>query len=70
LPSINGRRERSGFAFAGDAIKDHRVFRLSQNGRLARLTLDRAEARNAIPSAGWGELAERLDTVRPREPRC
>jgi enoyl-CoA hydratase/carnithine racemase len=39
------------------------VFRLAHDGRIARLTLDRPEARNAIPSSGWGELAERLGEV-------
>lgn len=48
------------FAFIPPAVKDERVFRLAHDGGIARLTLDRPEARNAIPSAGWGELAERL----------
>ncbi len=32
------------------------MFRLTQDGAVARLTLDRPEARNAIPAAGWAEL--------------
>lgn len=39
------------------------MFRLSHDGEIARLTLDRAEARNAIPAAGWGELALLLGKV-------
>lgn len=37
------------------------MFRLDLQGGVARLTLDRAQARNAIPLDGWGALAERLD---------
>jgi len=33
------------------------VFRLVHDAKTARLTLDRPEARNAIPAAGWRELA-------------
>ncbi|HYN45879.1 MAG TPA: enoyl-CoA hydratase/isomerase family protein [Allosphingosinicella sp.] len=36
------------------------MFRLSMDGEVARLTLDRPEARNAIPAAGWAELARLL----------
>jgi enoyl-CoA hydratase/carnithine racemase len=36
------------------------VFRLVHDSRVARLTLDRPEARNSIPATGWSELAERL----------
>ena len=39
------------------------MFRLDQDGEIARLTLDRPEARNAIPLAGWDMLAARLDEV-------
>jgi len=39
------------------------MFRLDQDGEIARLTLDRPEARNAIPLAGWDALAARLDEV-------
>ena len=39
------------------------MFRLDQDGEIARLTLDRPEARNAIPLAGWDELAARLKEV-------
>lgn len=35
------------------------MFRLDIEDRLARLTLVRPKARNAIPLAGWDELAER-----------
>jgi enoyl-CoA hydratase/carnithine racemase len=33
------------------------MFRLTRDDAVARLTLDRSEARNAIPAAGWAELA-------------
>jgi enoyl-CoA hydratase/carnithine racemase len=33
------------------------MFELTLEGAIARLRLDRPEARNAIPVAGWGELA-------------
>lgn len=36
------------------------MFRLSQDEGVARLTLDRPEARNAIPAAGWAELRNRI----------
>ena len=39
------------------------MFRLALEGGIARLTLDRPEARNAVPTAGWGELADRLGEV-------
>lgn len=37
------------------------MFRLDLDGGVARLTLDRPEARNAVPLAGWDELRARLD---------
>jgi enoyl-CoA hydratase/carnithine racemase len=42
------------------------MFRLTQDGDVARLTLERPEARNAIPAAGWAELARLLGTVEGR----
>ncbi len=36
------------------------MFRLTRDGAVARLLLDRPEARNAIPAAGWAELAEAI----------
>jgi enoyl-CoA hydratase/carnithine racemase len=39
------------------------MFRLALDAGLARLTLDRPQARNAIPAAGWAELGERLGEV-------
>jgi enoyl-CoA hydratase/carnithine racemase len=42
------------------------MFRLIHDGGVARLTLDRPEARNAIPAAGWGELAALLGGVEGR----
>ena len=33
------------------------MFRLTRDGPVARLLLDRPEARNAIPASGWAELA-------------
>lgn len=35
------------------------MFDLTLDDRVARLRLDRPEARNAIPAAGWGELARK-----------
>ena len=43
------------------------MFRLAHDGRTARLTLDRPEARNAIPAGGWRELAACLDRVERSE---
>src|SRR4051794_20758748 len=37
-----------------------RMFELAHDGDIARLTLSRSEARNAIPAAGWGRLEEAL----------
>lgn len=37
------------------------MFDLSQTGRIARLSLNRPEARNAIPIAAWGDLADAAD---------
>jgi enoyl-CoA hydratase/carnithine racemase len=42
------------------------MFRLTQDGEVARLTLDRPEARNAIPAKGWAELTRRLGEVEAR----
>jgi enoyl-CoA hydratase/carnithine racemase len=42
------------------------MFRLIHDGGVARLTLDRPEARNAIPAAGWGELAALLGAIEGR----
>jgi enoyl-CoA hydratase/carnithine racemase len=39
------------------------MFRLERNDEHARLTLDRPEARNAIPAAGWAELGAQLELV-------
>lgn len=39
------------------------MFRLTRDGDIARLVLDRPEARNAIPAAGWPELARLLGKV-------
>jgi len=36
------------------------MFRLTHDGEIARLSLDRPEARNAIPAAGWAELRRLL----------
>jgi enoyl-CoA hydratase/carnithine racemase len=36
------------------------MFRLTHEGGVARLALDRPEARNAIPAEGWARLAESL----------
>ena len=39
------------------------MFRLDQEDGCARLTLDRPEARNAIPAVAWSELAEHIGAV-------
>jgi enoyl-CoA hydratase/carnithine racemase len=39
------------------------MFLLERNDDLARLTLNRPEARNAIPAAGWAELAAVIGEV-------
>ena len=39
------------------------MFRLSDDGAVARLTLDRPQTRNAIPAAGWAELERLIGTV-------
>jgi len=36
------------------------MFGLILDGGIARLTLDRPEARNAIPAAGWADLQDRI----------
>ena len=45
------------------------MFRLGHEGGAARLTLDRPAARNAIPAAGWDELAVRLSEVEASDAR-
>ena len=45
------------------------MFRLGPEAGAARLTLDRPEARNAIPAAGWDELAARLSEVEASDAR-
>lgn len=37
---------------------DDTMFDLTQDGRVARISLNRPEARNAIPTASWSALAE------------
>jgi enoyl-CoA hydratase/carnithine racemase len=45
------------------------MFRLERNDDRARLTLDRPQARNAIPAAGWAELAETIGRVERSDAR-
>lgn len=45
------------------------MFRLEHDEGMARLTLDRPKARNAIPAQGWSELAATLDEVRVSQAR-
>ena len=45
------------------------MFRLERNDDCARLTLDRPEARNAIPAAAWADLAGRLEMVESSDVR-
>jgi enoyl-CoA hydratase/carnithine racemase len=45
------------------------MFRLERNDDYARLTLDRPEARNAIPAAGWATLSEKLAVVEASDAR-
>src|SRR6185503_7336988 len=42
------------------------MFRLTHDGDVARLTLDRPAARNAIPAAGWRQLERLIATVEGR----
>lgn len=46
---------------AGGARHARAMFRLECNDGRARLILDRPEARNAIPAAGWAALAARIE---------
>ena len=48
---------------AGHARHAGLMFLLERNDDYARLTLDRPEARNAIPAAGWAELSEKIAVV-------
>ena len=45
------------------------MFLLERNDDYARLTLNRPEARNAIPAAGWSELAEKIAVVERNDVR-
>lgn len=45
------------------------MFLLERNDDYARLTLDRPEARNAIPAAGWAELSEKIGVVETSDVR-
>jgi enoyl-CoA hydratase/carnithine racemase len=45
------------------------MFRLHHDGEAARLTLDRPEARNAVPLDGWDALAVLLEQVARSEAR-
>ena len=61
------RNGRPGLFFATKPAargKSAPMFHLTRDGDVARLVLDRPEARNAIPAAGWAELAA-LRSKRP-----
>jgi enoyl-CoA hydratase/carnithine racemase len=45
------------------------MFDLTLDGAVARLRLDRPEARNAIPATGWAELASRSEDAAARGAR-
>lgn len=45
------------------------MFRLERNDDYARLILDRPEARNAIPAAGWSALSEKMAVVEQSDVR-
>jgi len=45
------------------------MFRLERNDDYARLVLDRPEARNAIPAAGWSALSEKIGSVEQSDVR-
>jgi enoyl-CoA hydratase/carnithine racemase len=45
------------------------MFRLERNDEYARLTLDRPEARNAIPAAGWAGLSDKIAVVEASDVR-
>lgn len=47
----------------GGAASRSAMFRLTRDGAVARLTLDRPEARNAIPADSWAELERLLGEV-------
>jgi len=42
---------------------DDIMFDLAQDGRVARISLNRAEARNAIPTASWSMLADAAENA-------
>lgn len=46
------------------------MFHLTPDGAIARLSLDRPEARNAIPQTGWAELKAMLDELAEAPPRA
>jgi enoyl-CoA hydratase/carnithine racemase len=45
------------------------MFLLERNDDYARLTLNRPEARNAIPAAGWSELSDKIEIVERHDVR-
>ena len=45
------------------------MFDLASQGGIARLTLDRGQARNAIPASGWAELARHIGEVASSDAR-
>jgi enoyl-CoA hydratase/carnithine racemase len=45
------------------------MFLLERNDDYARLTLNRPEARNAIPAAGWTELSDKIEIVERHDVR-
>jgi enoyl-CoA hydratase/carnithine racemase len=45
------------------------MFLLERNDDYARLTLDRPEARNAIPAAAWSELSDKIGVVERHDVR-
>ncbi len=45
------------------------MFRLDVEQKVARLTLERPEFRNAIPLSGWDELSQRLEEVEASDAR-
>jgi enoyl-CoA hydratase/carnithine racemase len=54
---------------AWDARHARLMFRLERNDEYVRLILDRPEARNAIPAAGWAELADKIGVVASSDAR-
>ena len=63
VPALFFATKREGRGMSGA------MFQLDFDDGVARLTLDRPEARNAIPAAGWAKLGEAIAQVAASEAR-